>query len=243
MVHAPSFLGPEPAFTMAFQPLVDVVERQVFGYEALVRGLDGQGALEVLAGVPADRRFAFHEACRIRAIELAAGLGMRARLSLNVAPNDVAGNAQCFRTAMDTALRCGFPVDRLMFEITEGERVADARELAASFGAFKCHGITSAIDDFGSGYAGFELLAAFQPDLVKVDMSLVRGVDSDPARMALVKDILHACDPLGVRVLAEGVETRGEYMALRGIGISLFQGYLFARPTIGALAAVAWDAP
>ena len=108
---------------MAFQPIVDADQRAVFAYEALVRGLEGEGALEVLGRVGPEQRFAFHEACRMRAIELAARLGMRAKLSLNVMPNDVAGQEQCFRSAMAAAARFGFPVEQLMFELTEGERV------------------------------------------------------------------------------------------------------------------------
>jgi EAL domain-containing protein (putative c-di-GMP-specific phosphodiesterase class I) len=231
-----------PAFTMAFQPIVDADQRAVFAYEALVRGLEGEGAPEVLGRVGAQQRFAFHEACRMRAIELAARLGMRAKLSLNVMPNDVAGQEQCFRSAMAAASRCGFPVKQLMFELTEGERVRNLPGLAASFKTFKCCGFTSAIDDFGAAYAGFELLAAFQPDIVKVDMGLVRGVHADPVRLAIVRGVARSCGELGVRVVAEGIETRAELRALRAIGVQLFQGYLFSRPVIATLPPIAWDA-
>jgi EAL domain-containing protein (putative c-di-GMP-specific phosphodiesterase class I) len=178
----------------------------------------------------------------MRAIELAAELGMRAKLSLNVMPNDVAGQEQCFRSAMAAASRCGFPVEQLMFELTEGERVRNLPGLAASFKAFKCHGFTSAIDDFGAAYTGFELLAGFQPDIVKIDMGLVRGVDADPVRLAIVRGVVRTCGELGVRVVAEGIETREELRALRGIGVKLFQGYLFSRPVIATLPPIAWDA-
>ncbi|MDN8618364.1 EAL domain-containing protein [Variovorax ginsengisoli] len=231
-----------PAFTMAFQPIVDADQRAVFAYEALVRGLEGEGALEVLGQVGPEQRFAFHEACRMRAIELAAGLGMRAKLSLNVMPNDVAGQEQCFRSAMAAAARFGFPVEQLMFELTEGERVRNLPGLAASFKTFKRYGFTSAIDDFGAAYAGFELLAGFQPDIVKVDMSLVRGVDADPVRLAIVRGFVQTCGELRARVVAEGIETREELRALRGIGVKLFQGYLFSRPVIATLPPIAWDA-
>lgn len=231
-----------PVFTMAFQPIVDADQRTVFAYEALVRGVEGEGAPEVLGRVGAGQRFAFHEACRIRAIELAARLGMRAKLSLNVMPNDVAGHEQCFRSAMAAASRCGFPVEQLMFELTEGERVRNLPGLAASFKTFKCYGFTSAIDDFGAAYAGFELLASFQPDIVKIDMSLVRGVDADPVRLAIVRGVARTCGELGVRVVAEGIETRAELHALRGIGVKLFQGYLFSRPVVATLPPIAWDA-
>ncbi|NDZ18517.1 diguanylate phosphodiesterase [Variovorax sp. WS11] len=231
-----------PAFTIAFQPIVDLESREVFAHEALVRGARGEGALAVLGKVQAPHRFAFHEACRVKAIEMASMLGMQSRLSLNVDPNDVAGPAQCFHTAIRAAEQAHFPVDRLMFELTEGEPVADLPALATSFHAFEDFGFTSAIDDFGAAYAGFELLAAFQPDIVKLDMSFVRDVHRSAVRFAIVKGIVAICDELRIRVVAEGVERPEEVDTLRGVGVRLFQGFLFAAPGIAMLPAVAWDA-
>ena len=227
---------------MAFQPIVDLERRDVFAYEALVRGRAGEGAAEVLGRVGDGDRFAFHQACRIRAIELAAALGMQTKLSLNVTPNDIAGQSECFRTAMETAQRCGFPVSHLMFEITEGERVRDLPALAASFQSFKRYGFSSAIDDFGAAYAGFELLSAFQPDVVKIDMSLVRDIHVKPVQVSIVKGFVGTCEELGIKVIAEGVELAEEVSTLRRLGVSLFQGYLFARPTVEALPRIAWPA-
>ena len=231
-----------PAFTIAFQPIVDLESREVFAHEALVRGARGEGALEVLGKVQAPHRFAFHEACRVKAIEMASMLGMQSRLSLNVAPNDIAGPAQCFQTAIRAAEQARFPVDRLMFELTEGEPVTDLPALAASFHAFESFGFTSAIDDFGAAYAGFELLAAFQPDIVKLDMSFVRDVHRSAVRFAIVKGVVAICDELRIRVVAEGVERPEEVDALRGVGVRLFQGFLFAAPGVAMLPAVAWNA-
>ncbi len=227
---------------MAFQPIVNPASREIFAHEALVRGTHGEGAAEVLARVDPLHRFAFHEACRMKAIELAAALGMQTKLSLNVTPNDVAGQVKCFRTAMRTAARCGFPVRNLMFEITEGERVDDLPGLAASFRTFKRYGFTSAIDDFGAAFAGFELLAAFQPDVVKIDMSLVRDIHVDPVRRTIVSGFVETCEKLQIKVIAEGVEVSDEVRTLRSLGVTLFQGFLFARPGINTLPAVAWDA-
>ena len=106
MIHIPSpDLASDPEFTIAFQPIVDVESREVFAHEALVRGVRGEGAGQILGSVSPARRYAFHEACRVRSIEMAAALGMASRLSLNVMPNDVAGQAECFRTAIRTAVR------------------------------------------------------------------------------------------------------------------------------------------
>ena len=227
-------------FTIAFQPIVDVTRREIFAYEALVRGLHGESAPEVLGSVNPQNRFAFHEACRVRAIEMAAALGMQTRLSLNIAPNDICRRADCFETAMRVATACGFPLQRLMFEVTEGERVVDLPALAEGFSKYKQYGFTSALDDFGAGYSNFEVLAAFQPDVIKIDMSLVRDIHQKKVQFAIVEGLLDTCNALQIRVIAEGVETQEELIALRGLGVTLFQGYLFAKPAIGELPSVTW---
>jgi EAL domain-containing protein (putative c-di-GMP-specific phosphodiesterase class I) len=227
---------------MAFQPIVDFERREIFAHEALVRGTSGEGAIEVLSRVSPRHRFAFHEACRIKAIESASALGMQTRLSLNVWPNDITERIDCFHTAMDTARRCNFPVHRLMFEIAECEHVADLPALAAAFRAHKAYGFTSAIDDFGAAYAGFELLAGFQPDLVKIDMGLVRNIHTDPVRLSIVKGCVGTCAELDIRLVAEGVESSEEVHALQALGVGLFQGFLFAKPAVAMLPPVAWDA-
>ena len=105
-------------------------------------------------------------------------------------------------------------------------------------------GFLTAIDGFGAGYAGLGLLADFQPDLVKLDTGLIRGIDTSPVRRTIVAGITRTCVELGCVVLAEGVETVSEYRTLRGMGITLLQGYLFARPALEALPqvdATAWD--
>jgi EAL domain-containing protein (putative c-di-GMP-specific phosphodiesterase class I) len=91
-------------------------------------------------------------------------------------------------------------------------------------------GIKLAIDDFGAGYSGLNLLAEFQPDQVKIDMNLVRGIEKHGPRQAIVRGIAQVCVDLGIDVIAEGVETLQEFRWFEDQGIRLFQGYLFAKP-------------
>ena len=122
-----------------------------------------------------------------------------------------------------------------MFEVTEGEKVLDNDHLRNIFVEYKKHRFTTAIDDFGAGYAGLNLLADWQPDIIKLDMSLTRGIDSDRVRRALVTGIISICKVLSIRVIAEGVETIEEYVTLANEGVTLFQGFLFARPGFESL--------
>ena len=233
----------EQAIAFAFQPILDVAAHRVFAWEALVRGSDGRPAGQVLAEVAAAQRYSFDQACRTTAIAEAARLGLAetgALLSINFMPNAVYEPRNCLRATLEAARRTGFPLASLMFEVTEGERVDDPNHLRRIIAAYREMGFTIAIDDFGAGHAGLALLADFLPDLVKLDMGLVRNIHADRTRRVIVAAMQAACEQLGIRLVAEGVETREEYDSLRGLGIGLFQGYLFARPGLGSLPSPAW---
>ena len=228
--------------SMAFQPIVDVNERTIFAYEALVRGTAGEPAAEILARVNDDNRYAFDQRCRVLAVEMAWALGMREKLSINFMPNAVYEPSRCLRTTLDAARRTGFPVENIIFETTEDERIHDAEYLKRIFVTYRQEGFMTAIDDFGAGYAGLNLLADFQPDIVKLDMQLVRGIDRDRARQTIVGAMAAVGKLLGIAIIAEGIEHEMEAHVLHRLGISLMQGYLFARPGFEMLPQVDFDA-
>ncbi len=227
--------GPGIDFTMAFQPVVDVEAARVYGYEALVRGPSGEPAKTVLSQVTADNRYAFDQACRVKAIELAAALGMERRLSINFMPNAVYEPKACIRATLAAASRVGFPLDRISFEITEDERITDHAHLSGIIEEYRRHGFLVALDDFGSGYSGLNVLADLRPDVVKLDMALVRDIDTDFTRRTLALGMVAVCRQLGIGVVAEGIERPGELAVLRDAGVTLFQGYYFAKPVLGRL--------
>lgn len=227
-------------FSMAFQPIVDVKKREVFAHEALVRGLGGESAASVFASVDDDNRYRFDQACRVKAIRLAASLGMQSLLSINFLPNAVYRPELCIRTTLAAAEHYGFPLQRIVFEITEGEKIEDHAHLRDIVQHYQQRGFLTAIDDFGAGYAGLNLLAEMQTDIIKLDMALIRNINEDPIRQAIVRGIVQVCHDLSATVIAEGIETVAEYRLLRQMGIRLFQGYLFARPAFEALPAIHW---
>jgi EAL domain-containing protein (putative c-di-GMP-specific phosphodiesterase class I) len=227
------------SFTMAFQPIFNVRTGSPYAYEALVRGLNGESAASILGQVNDQNRYRFDQACRVRAIELAAELGLPAipdcKLSINFLPNAVYRAETCIRATLEAARMFDFPVERLMFEVTEGERVDDPEHLKSIFQEYERQRFTTAIDDFGSGYSGLNFLAMFQPQVLKIDMALTRNIDTDSTRRAIVEGIVLVSKRLNITVVAEGIETCGERDTLLELGISLMQGYLFARPLIGSL--------
>lgn len=225
-------------FTMAFQPIVNVDTREIFAHEALVRGLNNESAGEIFTHVNDGNRYRFDQACRVKAIQLAAQLGMTSLLSINFMPNAVYRPELCIRTTLEAAKTYGFPIDRMIFEITEAEKVEDHGHLRNIVEHYKQRGFLTAIDDFGAGYSGLNLLAELQTDLIKLDMALIRDIDKHKGRQAITRGIMQVCSDLSIRVIAEGVESREEVMVLRDLGVALFQGYYFARPAFQAQATV-----
>ena len=217
-------------FSYAFQPIIDIASRQIFAHEALIRGPAGEGALTVLQQVTDATRYRFDQACRVKAIRTAARLGMQSRLSINFLPNAIYRPEVCISTTLQAAREFGFPVENIVFETVEGEQIEDGKWLAEVFREYQRIGFLTAIDDFGAGYAGLNLLADFQPDIIKLDMALVRNVQQRRRSQVIIRSVADICRELDIRLIAEGVETEDEYRCLQDLGISLMQGYLLARP-------------
>lgn len=229
---------PSLEFDFAFQPIVSLKNKCIVAHEALARGPNGEPALSVLDQVTSENQYRFDQDCRTRAIESAAALRMPGSLSINFIPNAVADPRACIRRTLGTAQACGFELHKIVFELTEAEEVKDPALLVKIFQEYRRLGIKTAIDDFGAGYAGLNLLAQFQPDFVKIDIALVRGIDASNIKQTIVEGVVTICHRLGIEVLAEGVETAQERNCLAHMGIDLMQGYLFARPAFRALGAV-----
>jgi EAL domain-containing protein (putative c-di-GMP-specific phosphodiesterase class I) len=122
----------------------------------------------VLSQVNDDNRYRFDQACRVKAIKGAAAIGIVEKLSINFLPNAIYKPEVCIRTTLAAARAHNFPIERIVFEATEGEAINDGRRLAEILREYKQTGFITAIDDFGAGYAGLNLLAEFQPDVIKL---------------------------------------------------------------------------
>jgi EAL domain-containing protein (putative c-di-GMP-specific phosphodiesterase class I) len=219
-----------PAFSYAFQPIVDSVTRQAHAYEALIRGPEGEAAGQVLQAVPEARRLDFDQFSRAAAIGFAARCGYAGRLNLNFLAQATATAARSLRHTAQAATRHGIALERITLEFTDGDALEDPAGFAALLNEYRGLGMMAAIDDFAGGERGLELLERYQPDSVKIDMWLLRGIERHAPHQATVQAILRACRELGVEVVAEGVETAAEYEWLARLGLRYFQGHLFARP-------------
>lgn len=222
-------------FTMAFQPIVNCKTGLIFGYEALVRGLNNESAYSIISRINDDNRYLFDQLCRVKAIALAAKLKLDSVLSINFLPNAIYKPERCIRTTLEAAEIYGFPTSKIMFEFTEVEKIEDSEFVRSIVEYYKKSGFITAIDDFGSGYAGLGLLADFQTNIIKLDMELIRNINQHKARQAIVRHCVSLFRDLNITPLAEGIETKEEMLWLRDAGIELMQGYLFAKPGFESL--------
>ncbi|CUB02911.1 EAL domain, c-di-GMP-specific phosphodiesterase class I (or its enzymatically inactive variant) [Marinomonas fungiae] len=228
-------------FSMAFQPIVDISSRTVFAVEALVRGTNGEGAADVFKHVNESNRYRFDQSCRVKAIRLAASLGVQSFLCINFLPNAIYKPELCIRTTLAAAQTYGFDQTKIIFEFTENERIFDQAHLLNIINHYQEIGFQTAIDDFGSGYNGLAQLADLKTNFTKIDMELIRHIDQDSARQTIVRHMTRMLEALGQTVIAEGIETAAEYEMLKSMGITLFQGYLFAKPAFESIPEIHWQ--
>ena len=225
------------AFDIAYQAIFDIANDRVFAYEALLRGPDGESADSVLAEAAQARCPDFDQSVTAMAIAKAVSLGLLdtdAGLAINVMPDGVVGARRSSDMTLACAVAAGLPPARLIFEFNENVRF-DVEYARAFVTEFRKHGFRTALDDFGTGYSGLVVLADIATDIVKLDMALIRGIDSSDERRRIVTGVVRILLDLGRQVVAEGIETAGELAAMRSIGVDLVQGFYLGTPSRTAL--------
>ena len=216
------------ALYIDYHPIVNAVDRQVFGYEALARGtMRSMRRPELMFEAAADAGLIWElsRLCRERAIE-----GMRTRLGpnellfVNVDPHDFKDPA-----FDENDLEVPDP-RRIVIEITERTAIKDYPTFRERLRAFRERGYRFAVDDAGSGYAGLGSIANLEPDFIKLDLSLINGIDSNFIKQDLVATMVRFANDQGAKVIAEGVEHEAEYEMVKTLGVHLVQGFYLHRP-------------
>lgn len=214
---------------MAYQPIVSWRTRSVFSYEALFRTTapDVNGPLEMLELAERTRRlFDVGRAIRARVAEDAKSLTTDALLFVNLHPSDLEDPELYWENTPLASM-----ASRVVLEITERASITHMDGLVSKIRALRTLGYRVAIDDLGAGYAGLTTFAQVQPEFVKLDGSLVRGIEKDRARQVVVASMMDLARDLRTLVIAEAIETRAERHQLEHLGVDLMQGYLFAKPS------------
>jgi EAL domain-containing protein (putative c-di-GMP-specific phosphodiesterase class I) len=213
---------------IAYQPIVSWSRRALFAYEALVRN-DEPALLS-----PNDL---FDAAERLKRLhELGQTIRSRVADTIREMPSNeiVFVNVHTADLQDESLFRADSPLSefasRVVLEITERAALDQITDLMSRVSRLRAMGYRIAVDDLGAGYAGLTSFAQLEPEVVKVDMSLVRGVDSSPTKQKLLGSIIGLCRDLQIQIIAEGIETEAELVTLMRLGGDLCQGYLFAHP-------------
>ncbi len=226
-------------FEAWIQPIVHASKQDVshpFGHEALFRMRDGDGKIIPPGHVfsvagKSDLLFSLDLAARRKAVETAAAAKLRGKLFINFNPSSVYDPAYCLRTTASAIAEAGLKPEDVVFELTETHMARDKAHLKGILAFYRNSGFGVALDDIGSGWSGLNLLHELRPDYVKLDMDLVRDVDSDSFKQVIVRNLLGIARGNGILTIAEGIETAAEADFLRAAGADYLQGYHFAHPT------------
>jgi EAL domain-containing protein (putative c-di-GMP-specific phosphodiesterase class I) len=213
---------------LAFQPIVRAQDGALFGYEALLRSQESSlphPRAILAAGEKLGRRAELGRAIRAKAASLLAGAPRQAVLFVNLHPHDLSDDHLISEDAPLSKI-----ASRVVLEITERASLEDVTDAQRRVASLRAMGFRIAIDDLGAGYAGLTTLAQLEPEIVKLDMSIVRDVDTTPTKQKLVRSITSLCEDMGMLVVSEGVETRAEKDTLIALGTDLIQGFLVAKP-------------
>lgn len=217
-----------------FQPIYDFKKGSVLAWEALSRGPRGSEfespALLFDFAEQTGQLFVLEQACRRRAVETVGALEPGQKLFLNIHPRAVVDPTFAPGRTLELIRAHGLEPDNIVFEITERHSIKDFSSFHKTLDHYRSQGFRVAVDDAGTGYSGLSTIAALKPDYIKVDMSLVRDIDRDPVRRALMETMVTLAGRIGSEIIAEGIETKGEAGALIEIGVHYGQGYFLSRP-------------
>ncbi|MFU8876529.1 MAG: EAL domain-containing protein [Wenzhouxiangellaceae bacterium] len=222
----------DTGFTFAFQPIVRMSDRRVLGHEALVRGLRGESAGQVIEAISTHNRYCFDQACRMRALQVAAANRIDGDLHLNCSHIQPHNLDLSLDTTSECAIENGVLPSRVVLEFDNLPMLGTPRQLNLTREQAHKRGFQVLADNIGSSEVGLKRLAVFRPDYAKLDRSLIRNIDSSQRRQAIVLGILATARALGIELIATGIENPAEFEWLRQAGVRLAQGYLFARPKL-----------
>lgn len=217
-----------------FQPILDIRSGELVGYEGLIRGPANSpfhAPLALFSAVkPHGLSLELEMLCRKIILEKFAALGLPGKVFLNVSPEALAQPNFKIGETLKFIAETGITPERVIIELTENQPIYDFDDMRAALLHYRRMGFSIAMDDLGAGFSSLRLWSELRPDYVKIDMHFIQGVNTDPLKLQFLKSIQSIAESSNTLVIAEGIETPEELMAIRDIGIAFGQGYFIARP-------------
>lgn len=223
------------SLTTYFQPIIQVADESIFGYECLARGVDKAGQL-ISPGLlfelarRSDQLFYLDRYARENALKSAATKNIQEHVFINFIPTAIYNPELCLRDTMRWARQLDYDLSKIVFEVVETEKIDSMEHLNIILNYYNRQGVKTALDDVGSGYSSLQAFAQLHPDIIKLDHSLMQDIDKTPLKASILTAILTVAHDNGIKVLAEGVETKEEYDCVKKAGVDYVQGYFIAKP-------------
>ncbi|RXJ86534.1 EAL domain-containing protein [Arcobacter sp. CECT 8985] len=223
------------SITTHFQPIVDMKDSSIFGYEALVRGVMPNGDLvypDVLFEKSArnDMDFNFDRLCRENALKTTAVKKVDAKVFINFIPTTIYDPKFCLASTVKWAKQLEFDPKNIVFEVVETQKVKDINHLKIILNYYREQGFLIALDDVGEGYSSLNMIIDLKPDIIKVDRNIIDNIDKDEMKRSVYRALRILAMENDIKILAEGVETANELATVKSIGVDYAQGYFFAKP-------------
>jgi EAL domain-containing protein (putative c-di-GMP-specific phosphodiesterase class I) len=219
-----------PKVSFAFQPIIDVGTSTIKAYEAFYRGQHDESFTTVLPQISELEWSTFDTNCRAIAISMAAKLGLASDLHLKFMARHLSDARSAIHSTLEAAARHDIDPGRIVLEIDQDKLIGDCAQFAQIIEDYRGAGLKVSIDHFGAGRAGLNLLEPLRPEMISLNADLVRGIENNGPRQAIVRGLFQTCTDLGIDLIAKFVETNEEYKWLREEGINLIQGKLVASP-------------
>lgn len=220
--------------TARFQPIVEMQNGDILGYEGLIRGPSDSPLHSPVNLFRAAREHnltvTVEHLCRRIVLEQFAAQKLPGKLFLNVSPECLLQKDVRYGETLDYIHNLGIQPERVIIELTEYQPTHDYGLLCEAVFHYRAMGFEIAIDDLGEGFSSLRLWSELKPDYVKIDMHFIQGIDHDPVKAQFVRSIQSIAEKSGTRVIAEGIETQAELIAVRDLGVACGQGYHIARP-------------
>jgi len=218
-----------------YQPIKDARSYEVYGYEALIRGIDQNSNIIspfrlFEQAKKMDLVFQLDKSTRETIIDVSAKKGLKKQLFINFLPTSIYQPELCLKTTNQAISRNDILKSQVTFEVVETERVKDYEHLKSILEFYRKQGYNTALDDVGSGYNTPEVIKKLQPDLIKIDRAITSQIDKNLENQKILNDYIHLARSLHIKILVEGVETKEEADYLKTVEIDYVQGYYFGKP-------------
>lgn len=223
-----------------FQPIIHAAdalkeEKRIYAHEALFRIRDADDTIIPPGYVfsvaeKSDLLFSLDLTARRSAIEHAAVAKLNSKIFVNFDPSSIYDPSYCLRSTAAAIAQAGLQASDVVFEVTETHKVRNMAHLKGVLNFYRNAGFKVALDDVGAGWSGLNLLNELMPDFAKIDMELIRDIDTQPSKQKIVKHLIAGAHENGIKIIAEGIETYEEAKCLQEFSPDYLQGYLFGRP-------------